>query len=69
MAKHEHKTNPRLTQIFQDLEHYLEFCKNFGYRFDESDLYSNRSFAYRQYGKFLEGKSPKDMWAADSKSN
>ena len=68
MAKNDKAyNNARVNQIFDDLEDYLNFCREYGYKFDESDLYSNRSFAYRQYQKLLSGKQPKDMWEADSK--
>ena len=67
MAKYQHQSNPRVKQIFDDLEKYLEFCQDYGYKFDESTLYDMRSFAYRQYQKLLSGKQPKDMWEADSK--
>ena len=43
MAKVAIKSNPRVQQIFDDLDAYLNFCKNFGYTFDEKDLYSNMS--------------------------
>ena len=59
----------RVKQIFDDLENYLNFCRNFGYKFDEADLYNNRSFAYRQFGKFVAGKEAKDMWAIDAGKN
>jgi hypothetical protein len=65
MAKNEKTVNPRVTQIFEDLEDFLEFCRDFGYKYDESELYSNRSFAYRQYQKCLAGKQPKNMWEID----
>lgn len=68
MSKNERKSNHLVNQIFNDLEGYLNFCRDYGYKFDESDLYSNRSFAYRQYTKFLSGKEPKDMWEIDGKS-
>lgn len=68
MAKFENKKDNRVNQIFEDLENYLEFCKDYGYKFDESDLYSQRSFAYRQYCKFIAGKPAKDNWAADAKT-
>jgi hypothetical protein len=60
-------TNPRVTKIFEDLERYLSFCRNFGYKYDESDLYNFRSFAYKQFQRLEQGKNPKDMWAADGK--
>lgn len=68
MSKTEYKSNNKTKQIFEDLEGYLDFCRDFGYKFDEADLYSNRSFAFRQYTKFLQGKPAKDMWEIDSKN-
>ena len=62
MAKIQTQSNPRVQQIFEDLEKYLEFCQDFGYKFDESTLYDMRSFAYRQHQKQLAGKSAKDNW-------
>lgn len=68
MAKYQHQSNPRVTQIFEDLEKYLEFCKDYGYIYDEKELYDNKSFAYRQFTKYLSGKSAKDMWELDVKT-
>jgi hypothetical protein len=62
MAKNHYQSNPRVNQIFEDLEKYLEFCQDYGYKFDESTLYDMRSFAYRQHQKQLAGKWPKDCW-------
>ena len=56
-------------QVFQDLSNYLNFCRAFGYKFDEADLYSQRSYAYRQYSKFASGKHARDMWAQDARPN
>ena len=68
MSRHENKTaNSRVTKIFEDLERYLSFCRDFGYKYDEADLYSTKSFAYRQFQKFEQGKPAKDMWAVDAK--
>ena len=63
-VRNESKRDNRVNQIFDDLEHYLEFCKDYGYRYDEADLYSQRSYVYRQYTKFMTGKPIKDNWAA-----
>ncbi len=48
MAKQTFQPNPRVHQIFEDLEKYLEFCADYGYKFDEATLYDMRSFPYRQ---------------------
>ena len=62
MAKPQIQSNPRVKQIFEDLEKYKEFCVDFGYKFDESDLYNQRSYIYRQFGKFSTGKQVKNNW-------
>ena len=67
MAKREN-FNSKTQQIFDDLEGYLDFCRTYGYKYDEAELYSQRSYAYRQYSKLLSGKEPRDMWEQDSKN-
>jgi hypothetical protein len=62
MAKPNIQHNPKVKQIFEDLEKYLTFCQDFGYKFDEADLYNQRSYVYRQYSKFATGKPAKDQW-------
>jgi hypothetical protein len=62
MAKPTFQPNPRVRQIFEDLEKYLEFCQDYGYKFDESTMYDMRSFAFRQFQKNQAGKFAKDMW-------
>jgi hypothetical protein len=69
MAKTQFKPNPRVAQIFDDLDNYLEFCQTCGYKFDESDLYSNKSYIYRQFAKYLAGKPVRDNWELDAKPN
>jgi len=66
MAKPVIKPNHKVTQIFDDLEQFYEFCRNFGYRFNEGDLYNFKSYAYQQYHKHANGKNAKDMWVEDS---
>jgi len=62
MAKPTFQPNPKVAQIFEDLEKYKEFCVDYGYKFDESTLYDMRSFAYRQHQKQLAGKPAKSNW-------
>ena len=62
MAKQTFQPNPRVTQIFEDLEKYLEFCVDFGYKYNESELYDQRSYVYRQYTKLASGKVARDQW-------
>ena len=65
MAKPSIKANPKVAQIFEDLEQYLEFCQAYGYRYNEADLYNWKSYAYQQFNKYLLGKHVKDMWIQD----
>jgi hypothetical protein len=67
MAKLQIQSNPRVTQIFDDLEKYLAFCQEYGYKFDEANLYNMRSYPYQQYSKFLSRKNFKDQWMDDAR--
>jgi hypothetical protein len=63
MAKFNHQPNPRVRQIFEDLENYLTFCQDYGYKYDESTLYDMRNYVFRQFNKYATGKSARDNWA------
>jgi hypothetical protein len=65
MAKPVIKPNARTSQILDDLEKFLDFCRSYGYRYNEADLYNFKSYAYQQYHKFTQGKNVKDMWLED----
>jgi len=52
-------------QIFNDLEAYLDFCKSYGYKFREQDLYNMRIYPYQQFQKKLNGKNFKDQLGVD----
>jgi len=67
MGKPTFKPNPRVTAIFDDLEQFQTFCQDFGYRFNEADLYNWKSYAYQQFNKHLQGKFAKDMWSIDNR--
>jgi len=67
MAKITIKSNPKVTQILDDLEQFLEFCRNYGYKFNEADLYNWKSYAYQEFNKLQQGKSVKNMWMQDSR--
>jgi hypothetical protein len=67
MAKPTFKPNPRMTEIFDDLDKFLEFCQEYGYRYNEGDLYNFRSYAWQQYSKYSQGKNAKNMWWEDAR--
>ena len=65
MAKVSFKNSNTYHTICEDLEKFLEFCRDYGYKFDEAELYSNKSNSYRNYSKYLVGKQVKNMWEQD----
>lgn len=67
MAKQTFQSNPKVRQIFNDLELYKEFCIDYGYKFDEATLGDMRSYAYQQFSKYTAGKNFKDQWADDAR--
>ena len=66
MGRPQIQSNPRVNAVFDDLDQYLDFCRSYGYRYNERDLYNWKSYAYQQFNKFLQGKYAKDMWTIDS---
>ena len=67
MAKPIIKHNPRVAEIFNDLEKFQEFCQDYGYRYNEADLHNFKSYAWQQYTKFSQGKNAKNMWDEDAR--
>jgi hypothetical protein len=67
MAKPNIKSNPRVNEIFTDLEKLQDFCVDYGYRFNETDLHNFKSYAWQQYSKYSQGKNAKDMWLEDAR--
>ena len=67
MAKITIRSNPKVAAIQEDLEHFLEFCVEYGYRYNEADLYNFKSYAWQQYNKYIQGKNAKNMWWEDAR--
>ena len=67
MGKREYRPSPRAIQTLEDLGDFLEFCRDFGYRFREEDLYNFKAYAWQQYNKFVQGKNAKNMWVEDAR--
>jgi hypothetical protein len=58
-------TNSNVARVFRDLENYRNFCRDYGYRFDESDLY-RRNTPYNQFDKLRRGEYVKNNWDVDA---
>jgi hypothetical protein len=67
MGKQVYKPSPRALAVQDDLSKFLEFCVDYGYRFNENDLYNFKSYAWQQYNKFIQGKNAKNMWVEDGR--
>ena len=67
MGKPQHRANPRALAVMEDLSKFLDFCVDYGYRYNENDLYNFKSYAWQQYNKFSQGKNAKNMWDEDSR--
>ena len=65
MGKPTIKSNPRVIELFEELDKFLSFCQDFGYRYNEADLFNFKSYAWQQYSKFSAGKNAKNMWDED----
>ena len=67
MGKPVHRLNPRALAIMDDLDLFRNFCVDYGYRFNEADLYNFKAYAWQQYNKFTQGKNAKNMWEEDTR--
>jgi hypothetical protein len=58
--------NKTINRVFDDLDAYREFCVDYGYVFDEKDLY-RRNTPYGQYERARRGDYTKNNWEVDSR--
>lgn len=66
MAKYQQKSNPKVTEIFEELERFKDVCVEYGYVFNEAHLGDMNSFPYRQYQRALTGKPTRNCWEEDA---
>jgi len=67
MGKPAMQVNPKARIALEDLDKLLEFCRSYGYRYNEADLYNFKSYVWQQYSKFTQGKNARDMWSEDGR--
>ncbi len=67
MGKQVYRPSAKALQTQDDLGNFLEFCREYGYRYNEGDLYNFKAYAWQQYNKFIQGKNAKNMWVEDSR--
>lgn len=66
MSKTEAKSIVANNRIFTDLTKYQDFCREYGFIYNEADLYQQKNYIYRQYQKFASGKPVRDQWDIDA---
>lgn len=66
MAKYQLKTNPKVTEIFEQLTQFKEVCVENGYVFNEAHLGDMNSFPYRQFQRVSANKSARNCWEEDA---
>lgn len=59
------KNTVNINQVFDDLDKYRNFCRDYGYRFNEADLYNIRSGNYKQFQRLVAGQKPRNQWEID----
>ena len=67
MGKQAVYSNPKVQDAQDELDRFLDFCRDFGYRFNEADLYNFKSYAFQQFNKYMLGKNAKNMWWEDAR--
>jgi hypothetical protein len=58
---------PDVKRIFDDLTLYKKFCVAQGRKFDEAELYNDRSRNYQDFVNAQSGKSVRNYWLEDQK--
>ena len=56
-----------IIKVFNDLDDYLRFCKEFGWAYDEADLYRADAPGYAEYTRFKAGTRIPKNWMRDAK--
>ena len=69
MAKASTKNSNNNNRIFDDLDKLLEFCKEYGYVYNEADLTNSRTNTARQFQKYLNNKPVRNNWENDAKQS
>jgi hypothetical protein len=62
------RMKPEVSQIFEDLEEYLDFCKYFGHVYNEADLYNDRG-PWGELQRAKNGKHVRNNWSQFLKRN
>lgn len=56
----------QMTKLFDDLDNYRNFCREYGYIFNEAHLYKGDT-PWGQYSRWRRGDRVVDNWKKDSR--
>lgn len=56
----------QMTKLFDDLDNYRNFCREYGYVFNEAHLYKGDT-PWGQYSRWRRGDRVVDNWKKDSR--
>ena len=59
--------NPNVNRAFNDLEAFKAFCVEYGFVFNEADLYKRSAHAYSQYERVRRGDKIPNNWDVDAR--
>lgn len=59
--------NKNVNRVFNDLENFKSFCVEYGYSFNEADLYKRNTHAYSQYERVRRGEKIPNNWEVDDR--
>jgi hypothetical protein len=57
--------NKQINRVFDDLDSYRDFCREYGFVFNEADLYKRNS-PYAQYERLRRGDTVRNNWEMDA---
>lgn len=67
IKQYQQNTKPAVDNLFDDLEQYQNFCREFGYVYNPAQLYKENVLAYKEFAKFRKGREPRNRWIEDAK--
>jgi len=57
--------NKQINRVFDDLDSYRDFCRDYGFVFNEADLYKRNS-PYAQYERLRRNDAVRNNWEMDA---
>jgi hypothetical protein len=59
--------NQNVNRVFNDLDNFKVFCVEYGFVFNEADLYKRNTHAYSQFERVRRGEKIPNNWDTDAR--